>query len=58
MGWNGFIRFKGHKLRTSSAQHRLPIGIRPHKDRNGVHDVYFCHQRFMQIDLNALAADT
>lgn len=58
VGWNGFIRFQGRKLRTSSALHRLPIGIRPHKDRDGVHDVYFCHQRFMQIDLNALAADT
>lgn len=57
VGWNGFIHFQGHKLRTSTALHRLPIGIRPHPERDGVHDVYFCHQRFMQIDLHALRAD-
>ncbi|MDO5625559.1 MAG: helix-turn-helix domain-containing protein [Pseudomonadota bacterium] len=33
--------------------HRLPIGIRA----DGLHDVSFCHQRFMQIDLRALSAD-
>ncbi|RQO53178.1 IS481 family transposase [Paucibacter sp. KBW04] len=58
VGWNGFIHFAGHKLRTSTALHRLPIGIRPHPQEDGVHDVYFCHQRFMQIDLNKLSADT
>ena len=58
VGWNGFIRFQGHKLRTSTALHRLPVGIRPHPERDGVHDVYFCHQRFMQIDLHALSPDT
>jgi transposase InsO family protein len=58
VGWNGFIRFCGHRLRTSTALHRLPIGIRPHPEHDGVHDVYFCHQRFMQIDLHALSADT
>jgi len=58
VGWNGFIRFQGHKLHTSSALHRLPIGIRPDPQHDGVHDVYFCHQRFMQIDLHALQADT
>lgn len=58
VGWNGFIRFHGHRLRTSTALHRLPIGIRPHPEHDGVHDVYFCHQRFMQIDLHALSADT
>ena len=31
VGWNGFIHFKGRKLRTSSALHRLPIGIRAHR---------------------------
>lgn len=57
VGWNGFIHFQGHKIRTSSALHRLPIGIRPLPNRDGVHDVYFCHQRFMQIDLHALGTD-
>jgi hypothetical protein len=58
VGWNGFIRFQGRKLRLSSALHRLPVGIRPNPDRDGLHDVYFCHQRFMQIDLLAHSADT
>jgi transposase InsO family protein len=58
VGWNGSIDFQGRKLRVSSALHRLPIGIRPNPDRDGLHDVYFCHQRFMQIDLNATALDT
>ena len=58
VGWNGFIHFQGHKIRTSTALHRLPIGIRPHPLRDGVHDVFFCHQQFMQIDLHALRADT
>lgn len=57
VGWNGIIHFHGHKLRTSTALHRLPIGIRPDPQRDGLHDVYFCHQRFMQIDLHALAVD-
>ena len=58
VGWNGFIHFQGHKLRTSTALHRLPVGIRANPERDGLHDVYFCHQRFMQIDLHALAANT
>lgn len=58
VGWNGFIHFHGRKLRTSTALHRLPVGIRPNPEQDGLHDVYFCHQRFMQIDLNALRAHT
>jgi transposase InsO family protein len=58
VGWNGFIHFQGRKLRTSTALHRLPIGIRPNSQCDGLHDVYFCHQRFMQIDLNEPHADT
>lgn len=58
VGWNGFINFQGRKLRLSSALHRLPIGVRPNAQRDGLHDVYFCHQRFAQIDLRALRADT
>ena len=58
VGWNGFIRFKGRKLRTSHALHRLPVGIRPNPEIDGLHDVYFCHQRFMQIDLRRPACDT
>ncbi len=56
VGWDGVFRFRGHKLRASSALHRLPIAIRPNPTRDGLHDVFFCHQRFMQIDLNDLRA--
>lgn len=58
VGWGGFIRFQGRRLRTSGALHRLPIGIRASSDHDGVHDVYFCHQRFMRIDLRNPMPDT
>ncbi|MBH9576925.1 integrase core domain-containing protein, partial [Inhella proteolytica] len=58
VGWNGFIHFKGRRIRTSKALHRLSIGLRACVDTDGVHDVYFCHQRFMQIDLRNFAPDT
>jgi transposase InsO family protein len=51
VGWNGFIRFQGRRVRLSSALHRLPVGIRPHPLHDGLYEVYFCHQRFTQIDL-------
>ena len=58
VGWNGFVRFQGRKLHVSSALQGLPIGIRPNSEADGVHDVYFCHQRFTQFDLREPAADT
>lgn len=58
VGWNGFIHFKGRKMRMSSALHRLPIGIRARAATDGVHDVFFCHQRFMCIDLRTAIIDT
>lgn len=58
VGWNGFITFHGRKLRTSSALHRLPVGIRANNEHDGLHDVYFCHQRFMRIDLRQPQPDT
>jgi len=51
------FRHYGLPLRIN-ADNGPPIGIRPHPEQDGVHDVYFCHQRFMQIDLHALSADT
>lgn len=58
VGWNGFITFKGHKLRTSTALHRLPIAIRPNPECDAMYDVYFCHQRFMRIDLRLPSVHT
>ena len=56
MGWNGFVKFQGHKLRLSSALHRLPVALRPDDLEDGCYDLYFCHQRFMRLDMNALTA--
>lgn len=58
VGWNGFIRFQGRRLRLSTALHRLPVALRPDPDRDGCFDVYFCHQRFMRLDMNQLQENT
>lgn len=58
VGWNGFIRFRGRKLRVSNALHGLPIGVRPSSECDGVHEVYFCHQKFARIDLREPVMDT
>lgn len=56
VGWNGQVQFQGHKLRLSSALHRLPVDFRPCLHSDGVYDVYFCHQKFKQVDLRSLQA--
>ena len=58
VGWNGITSFKGRKYRFSSALHRLPVGIRANPQHEGLFDVYFCHQRFAQIDLRTASSDT
>lgn len=58
VGWNGFLHFQGRKLHVSSALKGLPIGIRPSLEFDGVHDAYFCHQRFTQFDLREPPVDT
>lgn len=58
VGWNGFLHYQGRRLHVSSALKGLPIGIRPSNDTDGVHDVYFCHQRFTQFDLREPPVDT
>ncbi len=54
--WNGEVNFKGNKLRVSSALLKLPIAFRADARRDGCYDVFFCHHRFMRLDLNALTA--
>jgi transposase InsO family protein len=51
VGWNGFVKFRGRNIRLSNALHRLPVGIRPAPGQDGCFDVYFCHQRFMRLDM-------
>ena len=54
---NGEVSFRGHKLRVSSALLKLPIAFKPDADHDGAFDVFFCHHRFMRVDLNALKTD-
>lgn len=56
VGWNGFITFRKVKLRVSSALHRLPIALRADPHADGCFNVFFCHQRFMHLDMNRLTA--
>ena len=52
--WNGEVHFKGNKLRVSSALLKLPIAFRADIQTDGCYDVFFCHHRFMRLDLNTL----
>jgi transposase InsO family protein len=53
--WNGEVRFLGHTLRVSNALLKLPIALRADPHRDGSFDVYFCHHRFMRVDLRTLS---
>ena len=52
---NGEVRFKGHKLRLSSALLKLPVAFRADPASDGCFDAFFCHHRLMHVDLNTLA---
>jgi transposase InsO family protein len=52
VGWNGKITFRGHRLRVSSALHRLDVAARPHPDIADAYDFYFAHHRLTTFDLN------
>lgn len=56
VGWNGELRFQGHRYRVSSALHRLPVALRPDPRNDGRYDLYFCAQRFGRIDLREIDA--
>lgn len=51
VGWNGEVRFQKRKLKVSNALHHLPIAFRPDRQTDGQYDVYFCHKRFMRLNL-------
>ena len=40
----------------ANALHRLPIAFRADPCNDGAFDVYFCHHRFMRLDLNHATA--
>jgi transposase InsO family protein len=48
---DGWLRVHGRRLKVSNALTGLPIAVRPHPSEDGVLDFYFCHQRFLQLDL-------
>jgi transposase InsO family protein len=52
--WDGKLDFQGRRLKVSSALQHLPIALRPDVQEDGCYDVYFCHQRFMRLDLRLL----
>lgn len=47
----GYIRFSGRKWPISRALAGLTIALRAHPEADGVFDLYFCHQKFGEIDL-------
>ncbi len=49
--WNGWLRVEGRRIKVSNALTGLPIAVRPHAEEDGMLDFYFCHQRFMQVNL-------
>jgi transposase InsO family protein len=52
----GEVRFQGRLFKTSEALAGLPVAIRAGQAEDGCFDLYFCHQRFMRLDLrDALA---
>jgi hypothetical protein len=38
-------------LQVCRALRRLPIGLRPDPNVDGRFDAYFCHHKFMSLDL-------
>ena len=49
--WNGEVNFQGRKLKVSNALLKLPVAFRPDPAHDGCYDVFFCHHRFMRVDL-------
>jgi transposase InsO family protein len=48
----GRIGFRGHRLRVGKALVGQRVALRPRPDRDGVFDVYFCHQKVDTIELD------
>jgi transposase InsO family protein len=51
--WNGEVNFRGRRLKVSNALLKLPVAFRPDPAHDGCYDVFFCHHRFMRVDLRA-----
>jgi transposase InsO family protein len=51
VGCNGGIVVQGKRFKVSSALRGHPIAARAVAQTDGLYDLYYCHQRFAQIDL-------
>lgn len=49
--WKGEIHFRNRMFLIGRAFHGYPVALRPTRE-DGIYDVYFCHQRITQINLN------
>ncbi len=49
--WKGEIHYRNRTFLIGRAFHGYPVALRPTKC-DGIYDVYFCHQRITQINLN------
>lgn len=54
----GFFKLNGRRIRASKALRGQAIALRPNAKVDGVHDLYFCHQPFMQVNLHEWTPDT
>jgi len=52
----GYIGFRGHKIRVGRGCSGLPVVLRP-TIKDGTFDVFFCHHRVLQVDLQHPIAD-
>jgi hypothetical protein len=48
----GWVSYKGNRIVLSKAFRGYPVAFRP-TVQEGIRDVYFCHHRIDQIDINA-----
>jgi transposase InsO family protein len=49
----GYVWYKGNRIALGKAFHGYPVAFRP-TSHAGILDVYFCHHRITQIDVNNL----
>lgn len=48
----GWLTFQGRDLRVSKALRGHPVAFRPDRQRDGKWDLYFCHQKIAEFNLN------
>jgi transposase InsO family protein len=48
----GEISYRGQAYRVGKAFFGYTVALRPHLDRDGVMQIYFCHQRIAELDLH------